>query len=314
MTRKRAIRIEVAFAASVIVGCSAEPWAPPAPSQQCTDTSNIVGGTESPPAQDAVVLIVGDNALCTGTMLAPNLVLTARHCVAHQDDRPYTCGAGSLKESGDGTLGADLAPTALRIAVGAAPHAIAAMGKQVLDEGSTVMCSHDIALVVLDRDIPRARVAAVRATPPVVGEMTTAIGYGEVDEGVLSRVRRERSNIPVLSVGATALDYRRSTGAVMHIGGQPGELVTGEAICDGDSGGPLLDTQGRIVGVTSRGVLEECADAPAIFSDVASHRELIDRALTAAGHAPTADPPSNTDAAGGNPSPTSASRRSPRGC
>jgi hypothetical protein len=166
-------------------------------------------------------------------------------------------------------------------------------------------------------------VAVARESPPVVGELTTAVGYGESDNGVVSSVRRQRGNVTVLSVGAAALDYKRASGTVVHVGGQPGELVTGESICNGDSGGPLLDPQGQVVGVTSRSLMEDCTDAPSIFSDVASHLDLIDRALTAAGHPSSAEPAGATGPSQAKSSPADASAppsttpppsRSARGC
>src|ERR1700744_587391 len=54
----------------------------------------IINGIASPSSQDAAVMVYfldsANNKLggiCTGTLVAPNLVLTARHCVADIDDR-----------------------------------------------------------------------------------------------------------------------------------------------------------------------------------------------------------------------------------
>ncbi len=59
--------------------------APPALEMEGRQVSgqNIVGGTTSGPEDDAVVqLLTNGEPGCTGTLIAPNLVLTARHCVS----------------------------------------------------------------------------------------------------------------------------------------------------------------------------------------------------------------------------------------
>ena len=67
-----------------------------------TSADPIIKGKDSTSDQDAVVLIVkldfkSGIGACTGTLIAPNLVLTARHCVSNVASAPFGC-----KE--DGTL------------------------------------------------------------------------------------------------------------------------------------------------------------------------------------------------------------------
>ena len=120
-----------------------------------SSSSRIVNGTPSTSAQDATVYIaIGTQGqFCTGALVAPNLVLTARHCVQNTDDKagvectPYTdrIAAGTLTIS----LGAN-----------ASASAVAATGKQTFVDSGTDLCSHDIALILLDRNVSGAKVAA----------------------------------------------------------------------------------------------------------------------------------------------------------
>ena len=53
--------------------------------------------------------------------------------------------------------------------------------------------------------------------------------------------------------------------------------MTGESICDGDSGGPLIDSRGRVAAMVSR-VQRGCISTLAVPSDVAHWDDLVDRA------------------------------------
>src|SRR5688572_12958322 len=75
-----------------------------------TTTSAIIGGRPSAASQDAAVLVNERGMpMCTGTMIASNLVLTARHCVTFYNEKD-PCGL---------PLGRDLAPDVFTVSVGA---------------------------------------------------------------------------------------------------------------------------------------------------------------------------------------------------
>jgi secreted trypsin-like serine protease len=67
----------ILIALSLATACTAQPG----PQRVATTTAAIQGGEPAPAASfDFAVAIVGDG-LCSGTLIAPNLALTARHCV-----------------------------------------------------------------------------------------------------------------------------------------------------------------------------------------------------------------------------------------
>jgi secreted trypsin-like serine protease len=58
--------------------------------------AKIVNGTVSGAADDAVVRLLLPGALCSATLIAPDLLLTAHHCVAQEEPAPATTTTQSL--------------------------------------------------------------------------------------------------------------------------------------------------------------------------------------------------------------------------
>ncbi|HEY3669004.1 MAG TPA: hypothetical protein VGL19_23565, partial [Polyangiaceae bacterium] len=121
--------------------------------------SSIVDGEPSPAGgiEDAVLLlrtvVDSQEVLCSASLVAPNLALTARHCVAHLEDGVFNCSVkGELFDNptGAGRLGLDLPANTLEFYGGALPRSKPlAHGLTVVSTLSETICVNDIAFVVL---------------------------------------------------------------------------------------------------------------------------------------------------------------------
>jgi MYXO-CTERM domain-containing protein len=250
----RRIRPFSLFAVACSIACAACSSSPPTPSPTQQTSQPIINGKPSDAAQDAVVLLVsldGGLGSCTATLLAPNLILTARHCVSNVQEQPFGCDIkGNLVNFPGTQVGTDHAANRLIVFTGQqrpdflmGMPKIAASGKKIFHDDSKVLCSHDVSLVLLDKDIPDASIAQIRLDDPIVaGETFTAVGWGYTESG-MPNVRMQREGIKVVAVGPNA------SGPT-----PPNDFKVGESICSGDSGGPALSTTtNAIIGVVSRG-------------------------------------------------------------
>jgi len=275
--------IALAALATLLVACSEAPSSQTA--RVGTATSAVISGRESGADEDYVVFLRtirdGVRWTCTATVIAPNLIVTARHCTIASIPT-LSC----TNDGRDRDIGSSLAPSPasnLEVFAGSAmPTAdrpADAKGEAIFTPTSDTLCTDDLAFVVLDRALT-APVATIDFSTPVrLGDRLAVSGYGitaQLSDGGVTRATER-----------TGKDDQR----VNELG--PGQIpprtfaIGPNSVCFGDSGASAR-RDGQVVGVFSRIDTGDCTfeGARNVFTTVFPFRTTAQAAFERAGVAP----------------------------
>lgn len=225
-----------------------------------TAASPVQGGTTDTSDPYAIGLCIGNGPgncqlVCSGALIAPNLVMSARHCVA-QSPSQIDCNLPSKFGGQVAATGNFWITTYYKMFQGTTGWHQA---KQIVQTPGVNVCGNDMSLIILKDNVPAGEATPV--TPVVQYKMTdkrysstvTAIGFGITGVGKSdSGTRRILQNINLACIPGGFPDCGNLTGAQLTAN----EFVSGDSTCEGDSGSSAYEQKNFTKGVpVSFGVL-----------------------------------------------------------
>lgn len=213
---RKSLTASIVMVCTLAVGCAFEPVNHESEGAIETSPDAIIGGTRATAYAEAVLVNMG-GGYCSGSLIAPRVVLTAGHCVAGESS--WTVKAPFAQNQ----------------------QASAIEGK-TLDwtydsSGNVNPNQHDVGLLYLDRAITLAAYPTIHRSK--VSNGTTVVNIGRIQNGSLS------TTALFVSAPIAVRDAASS--------GFPYDYISSEIIESGDSGGPveLSGTSHTIVAVNS---------------------------------------------------------------
>ena len=217
----------------------------------------IVGGTRGGNPSVLWLYDTSEGGMCTASLIAPRVVLTAKHCVQHSGATEPTPARSLIVGTGDV---AGRGATYRVLSVYTTPGVWTEGGRTGL---SGALVGVDVAVLVLSTEVSGiASLPLMRESPrSLSGDRFTAVGFGQIPSGSAGTKYTVEGTVS-------------STDSNL--------IYVGAVTCQGDSGGPMITEAGEIAGVVSFGT-GSCGSGYGAYNQIFPFFDMIDMALEEGG-------------------------------
>lgn len=266
----------------VVAALSASACGAPPPAERTASTSSAIQGGQPDTTHTFVVGVLvqlggGVSGLCTATLLAPNLAVTARHCVAPPDGTTVDCKSA--------TFGTQVAPSNLFVVNAPTfdqmkPQASELVPvAQIITPQPQTICGNDIAVLLLAQSIQLDAYAEPSINPPMTDHNAYATSISEIGYGLDSPtdmssagIRRIRENVDLVCIPNDSSFNDCFSDPAVKSAMSANEFQSGDGTCEGDSGSSAFDQRaadaGKWIsfGVLSRGATQGSTCSTAVYT------------------------------------------------